>query len=338
MTGGERTASLEEMRAHLIRRVARPVLVVLLAGIVGDAHLPAGEVRAGGAAAPTGPLALGRTDPDLRRGLVQSLRSLGLERIVWEGRLGVALVDLTDPAGIRYAGVNDDVMMYAASLPKIAVLLAAFEKIQSGDLPATPLVLGTLTDMIRFSNNEAATRAISWVGLHDIAKCVEQPRYSLYDRHGSGGLWVGKAYDETPAVYRDPLFDLSHGATARQAARFFVLLDRGLLVGPQYSRQMREILGDPGIQNKFVKGLEQRPGARIYRKSGTWRRWHSDAALVERNGHRYVAAALVEDVRGSEILERLILTLDDLVQAHPVPLHPPNVANPPYRSTLHEVN
>jgi beta-lactamase class A len=51
----------------------------------------------------------------------------------------------------------------------------------------------------------------------------------------------------------------------------------------------------------------------IYRKSGTWRQWHSDAALIEAGGKKYIAVALVEDARGGEILPNLIRKLDDLV-------------------------
>ena len=39
-------------------------------------------------------------------------------------RLAVGIVDMHDPTHIAYATVNGDNMMYAASLPKIAILLA----------------------------------------------------------------------------------------------------------------------------------------------------------------------------------------------------------------------
>ncbi len=293
---------------------ALTVLVGTLAWISGGSHVTARVLSA--QATPATPLmALDRGDPTLQAGLVRSLQALGLAPLIQERRLAVALADLTEPGVARYAGVNDDAMMYAASLPKIAVLLTVFEKIEARELPDTPELRETLTDMIRFSSNAAATRAIHLVGFDAIAGCLEQSRYRLYDRSGFGGLWVGKAYDRAPAVTGDPLLGMSHGATARQAVRFFVLLDQGLLVSPKRSREMLRILGNPEMHHKFVKGLEARPAARIYRKSGTWRHWHSDAALIERNGQRYVVAALVEDRNGSEILERLIVALDDLVEA-----------------------
>ena len=129
---------------------------------------------------------------------------------------------------------------------------------------------------------------------------------------------------------------------ARQAARFFVLLDRGLLVSPERSLEMKRILSRPGISHKFVKGLEGFPDVRIYRESGTYQIWHADAALVEHGSRRYVAAALVEDGDGGRLLERLILELDAAVtpsrpagpdnrgfRTSPPRARPPSTASPP---------
>ena len=84
-------------------------------------------------------------------------------------------------------------------------------------------------------------------------------------------------------------------------ARFYYLLDRGELVSPELTRQMKATLGDPGIRHKFVKGLESKPDTRIYRKSGTWRQFHSDSALVEGRRRRYILVGIAEDPRGGEL-------------------------------------
>jgi len=311
---------LVSRRATRLLIAAAAVLAVLVPPVHRIAGSDAGLLpRTGDGTRPTGttsgpPLPLrNATDPGLEASLHAALESLGLARLVRGGRIGVALADLSQPGKIRYAGVNDDRMMYAASLPKIAVLLTAFDRVEAGTLKDSPQLRATLTDMIRYSNNAAASRAIRQVGFGSIAHCLQLPRYRLYDPDAGGGLWVGKAYDHQPAVARDPLRGLSHGATARQAARFFVLLNQGLLVSPEKSREMKTILGEPGIHHNFVRGLDRRPGATIFRKSGTYRSYHADAALIERNGHRYVATAIVEDPRGGRILERLIVALDDLV-------------------------
>src|SRR6476659_5586796 len=59
------------------------------------------------------------TDPDLERSLSGVMGDLNLGGPVAEKRLAVSLVDVTDMDHVRYAGVNDRQMMYAASLPKI---------------------------------------------------------------------------------------------------------------------------------------------------------------------------------------------------------------------------
>ena len=82
--------------------------------------------------------------------------------------------------------------------------------------------LEKLTRMIRNSSNSAATEILQRVGMDYLAELLQSPRYRLYDPERNGGLWVGKAYGKTPAWKRDPLHNLSHGATALQVARFLL--------------------------------------------------------------------------------------------------------------------
>jgi beta-lactamase class A len=262
--------------------------------------------------------AAGNLSPDA--GLEESLRGvvagLGLNSPIAEKRLAVSLVDVTDPEHIRYAGLNDREMMYAASLPKICALVAGFERINRGLLLYTPAVKEMFTRMVRYSSNIDASRAIHTVGFDYISRLLTSPRYHFYDPAQNGGLWLGKAYGGPGDFWkRDPLHNLSHGATTLQVARFFVLLHQGRLVNAEYSAEMKEILSKPGLHHKFVKGLEGRNCA-IYRKSGTWSKYHADAALIEHGGKTYVAVALMEDERGGEIFPRLIQRLDDVIMAN----------------------
>lgn len=253
-------------------------------------------------------------DPSLQKRLEARLKALGLARAADEGRLAVALVDITDTERPRVAEVNGNRMMYAASLPKIAILLGAFHKIESGQMALDEETRALLTQMIRYSSNRAATEMLNRVGKDYLAELLQSPRYRLYDARYNGGLWVGKEYGRGKAFRRDPLHHLSHGATAFQVARFYYLLETGQLVSPELTAVMKEILSRPGIAHKFVKGLLQtHPDARIYRKSGTWRQWHADSAIVEHDGHRYIAVALAEDPHGGEWLTRLIVAMDELV-------------------------
>ena len=54
--------------------------------------------------------------------------------------MAISLVDLSDLGNAEFADVNGNEMMYAASLPKIAILLAAMDAIEKGELQETPEV------------------------------------------------------------------------------------------------------------------------------------------------------------------------------------------------------
>jgi beta-lactamase class A len=257
--------------------------------------------------------------PTLQAQLEKRLKRLNLDAAVRRGDLAVALVDVTDPKHPGLAQVNGDEMMYAASLPKIAILLAAFERAHEGKLQLNAETRQLMTDMIRNSSNSAATALIHRVGGEYINNVLRSPKYRLYDTRYNGGLWVGKEYASGVAYQRDPLHNLSHGATAVQVARFYYMLETGQLVSPQYSREMKAIMGDPAIHHKFVKGLEANyPDAQIYRKSGTWRNWHADSAIVEHAGRTYIAVALAESPKGGEWLKDLICELDGIILRQPL--------------------
>lgn len=257
-------------------------------------------------------------NPGLQAHLESRIERLKLDAPVRRGELAIALVDVTDPRHPSLAQVNGDEMMYAASLPKIAILLAAFERVHEGRLALDAENRELMTRMIRFSSNTAATELIHRVGREYINKVLTSPKYRLYDERYNGGLWVGKEYARGTAYRRDPLHNLSHGATAFQVARFYYLLETGQLVSPELSHEMKQMLGDPGIRHKFVKGLmETSPDAQIYRKSGTWRDWHADSAIVEHAGRTYIAVALSQNPAGGEWLKDLIAELDTIILEQP---------------------
>lgn len=253
-------------------------------------------------------------DKRLQDHLEHKLQQIGLEQAAKRGDLTVALTDITNPAHPRVATINAEKMMYAASLPKIAILLGAFVCIEQGEITLNEQTRETLVRMIRYSSNTAATEMLNRVGKEKLAKILQSPRFAFYDYENNGGLWVGKDYGKASAWKRDPLANLSHGANAFQVARFYYMLETGQLFSSELNKEMKAILGNPGINHKFVKGLNtSRPGSQIYRKSGTWRAWHSDSAIVERDGRRYIAVALAHSENGSQWLQDLIVALDDLV-------------------------
>lgn len=252
-------------------------------------------------------------DAALQSQLERTVAAQGLAPEVAQGRLALALVDVTDLAAPRLAMLNGDRMMYAASMPKVAILLGALAEAEAGRLPINAMTTAAMINMIRFSSNEDATRVLRWIGIDRLAEILQSPRFALYDRGGAGGLWVGKGYGPEPATRRDPLNNLSHGATAYQVARLYWLLATDQLLSPPMNALMKQVLSKPGIQHKFVKGLSERPGVEIFRKSGTWKNTHADSALVECQGRRYVLVGIAEHPDGGEWLARLAAPLHDLV-------------------------
>ncbi len=252
-------------------------------------------------------------DAELQRGLEGVVRELGLAGEVRAGRLSLAVVDVTERNVPRLATLNGDEMMYAASLPKIAILLGALVEAETGRLPLDGTRLQAMTRMIRYSSNEDATRVLEWVGEERLLDILQSPRFRLYDAGGEGGLWVGKTYGKEAAYKPDPIRHLSHAATAFQVARLYYLLAQGALLTPPLNALMKEILSNPGIHHNFVKALEGIPGIRIFRKSGTWKDHHADSALVEYGSRRYILVGIADHARGGEWLVRLGRALHHLV-------------------------
>jgi beta-lactamase class A len=253
-------------------------------------------------------------DARMQKDVTLALERLKLADDARRKRLAVVLVDVTDKDKPRVASINGDVMMYAASLPKIAVLLGAFEKIAEGKMELDFETEWQLHKMIKASSNTAATEMMQRVGKEYIARVLLSPRYRLYDPAHNGGLWVGKDYAKSGLWRRDPLHNLSHGATAMQVARFYYLLETENLVTPEHSRKMKDILGNSLLKHKFVKALGRTdPTAALFRKSGSWSTYHSDSAIVEHDGRKYIAVVLSNDKNGAIWLDQIITALDDII-------------------------
>jgi beta-lactamase class A len=236
-------------------------------------------------------------------------------------KIALVVVDINNLHQPRVAGINTDVMMYAASLPKIAILLGAFVKIERGEMPLTDETRAELTRMIRKSSNKDATAILNRVGFEDLAEILQSEKYRLYDPEHSGGLWVGRDYSGGPVWKRDPLHNISHGATAMQTARFYYLAVTGRLISEQYLSDFAEIMSDTSIQHKFVKGLKKaNPDAKIYRKSGTWKDFHADSGVIvdKKAGYQYIIVALVEHPKGADVLARFAAVVDQILDStHP---------------------
>jgi beta-lactamase class A len=260
-------------------------------------------------------------DSQLQLGLEAIVESHKLTEAVKAKQLALVIVIVTDAENPRLAEVNGRNMIYAASLPKIAILLGAAVAIDEGRLKLTDELQEDLDNMIRHSCNACATRVLALVGREELLDMLQSPEYNFYDKKKQGGLWVGKDYGPSSAYQRDPISGLSHGATAFQAARFYYQLQTGTLVSPEQSKMMLDVLSNPAIAHKFVKGLEKYPDLEIFRKSGTWKTYHADSALVRTNGLAYIIVALANNENGGAWLEQLAAPLHELAvsQNHKLP-------------------
>jgi beta-lactamase class A len=231
------------------------------------------------------------------------------KNLIQQKRMSISLVDMTDENNIKYANINGDNMMYAASMPKIAVLYAAIDAIEEGDLRLTKSVQNDMWLMINKSNNAASTRMIDRVGFQRIEDLMCNPENPFYDKEGNGGLWVGKRYAAQGKRNPEPIRGLSHAATTDAVAKFYYQLATGQLINEKRSAQMLKYLKNPGLHHKFVNTLDViAPEATLYRKSGSWKNWHCDSIMVvdEARGKKYILVAMVEDAAGEQIIRSLV--------------------------------
>jgi beta-lactamase class A len=226
-------------------------------------------------------LALGRLDTAIRR--------------KFEIEAEQTAVGLLDMSTGRLAMLRADTMYYAASVPKIAILLAYFQTHPDAADDLDDTIRHELGLMIKRSDNALASKYSQMIGLKKIADVLTSPMYRLYDPLHGGGLWMGKHYAKGDERNRDPLAGESHAATARQLLRYYLMLEQGRLVSPQASKTMREVFESPNIEHlnsKIVLGLADRD-VKIIRKSGTWSDWYADSAVVTgADGRHYILAVL----------------------------------------------
>lgn len=237
------------------------------------------------------------------------------KKLIANKKMAVGLVDLRDPLNPKYARINGNVMMYAASLPKIAVLLAAEDALEKGELEDSDSIQQDLRLMISKSNNPAATRMIDRLGYDKIEQVLKDPIYDLYDEDYGGGLWVGKRYAKLGARHPEPMKGLSHAATVSQVCRYYYMLTYGKLVSYDRSKIMLNMMVDPELHHKFVNTIEKvAPRAKIFRKSGTWKNFHTDSVLVwGPEWRRYILVALIEDADGEKICRELVTEVEKVL-------------------------
>jgi beta-lactamase class A len=225
---------------------------------------------------------------------------------------------MLDLKTLRLAMIHPDRIEYAASIPKIGILLAYFQLHPDAATDLSAQTRHELGLMAKASSNEMAAQFSRELGLRQIQAVLES--YGFYDANRGGGIWVGRHYGKDDERYGDPVGDHSHAATVRQLLRYFLLLEQGRLVSHGASRIMRGIFASPDIPHdaiKFVKGLAGRD-VQIIRKWGTWENWRHDCAIVTGPNRHYILAALTNHPKGDEYLAGLARAMDDSIIAEGV--------------------
>lgn len=250
---------------------------------------------------------------ELQTSLEKLITRQGLWKQIQTKHLSIALVNISDLKHPQLAELNGNQMFYAASLPKLAILLAVFVEIELGNLEETDGLNKHLIKMIRHSNNASASHVLSLIGGERILEIIQSPKFALYDKNHNGGLWIGKAYSKKGAFHRDPLYNLSHGATAIQVARFYYLLEVGQLLNAEYSKKIKEVLSKSGINHKFVKGLQGIPNIALYRKSGSWKNFHADSVMVEYKDYKYILVGLSDSAAAGNWYVKLAKPIHEII-------------------------
>jgi len=225
-------------------------------------------------------------------------------------QVGVGVLDLKHP---RLAMLQPDRLEYAASVAKIGILLAYFERHRDSATSLPSQTRHELGLMIKTSRNEMATKFSRQLGLKQIQEVLNA--YHLYDANQGGGIWVGKHYGENDERIGDPLGDFSHAVTVRQLLRFYLLLEQGKLASPEASQVMREIFESTAIAHdhiKFVAGLDGHD-VLVRRKWGSWEEWLHDTAVITGPDRHYILVGLTHHTRGDEYLVDLAGAVDDLL-------------------------
>lgn len=254
---------------------------------------------------------------DLQNGLERELMANPYwKKLITEKKMAVGVVDLSDPDQVKFARINGNYMMYAASLPKIAILLTAMEAIEKGVIKETDAIKKDMRLMISKSDNQASTRLIDLLGYKRIEAAMTNPKYQFYNKKYGGGLWVGKRYGKGGKTNREPLKNLSHAASVNQVCKYYYMLAYGKLVNEKRSKEMLAIFENPELHHKFVNTLERiAPGARLFRKSGSWETYHSDSILVWGDqGRRYILVALIDDPKGEQIIRNLVEPVEKILK------------------------
>ncbi len=123
--------------------------------------------------------------PKLQGMLNRAMRAHGpkSKEAAHKRQMGSVVADITDIKNPQVAWYNPDVMYYAASLPKIAIVVGVFAQIDQGIITLDSTIETKLIGMIRHSSNQYATQLLRLVGMKQLSQILQSERYGkLYDQ------------------------------------------------------------------------------------------------------------------------------------------------------------
>ncbi|GIU75013.1 MAG: hypothetical protein KatS3mg004_2100 [Bryobacteraceae bacterium] len=225
----------------------------------------------------------------------------------FDGVMGVAVIDL---ASGRTLALNGDLVTAQASLIKVPILAAAFQKIESGALSLQQKVALTEKDkaggsgtldarlgpqpleltleellvlMIRDSDNTATNRIISLVGMDSVNQLMAQL--------GLRATRLRRVMMDSAAARRND----ENTSTPLEMARLFEFIYRERLISRDASRRMMEIL--KLVKADFRAALPR--GVEAASKPGSVPGVRTEAGIVFLEGRPYVLSVMCSLIPGN---------------------------------------
>jgi beta-lactamase class A len=268
-----------------------------------------------------------------------ALRDSILTRIAASPGATVAVSYFDLEAG-QSVSINEDSVFHAASTMKIPVMIEVLRRAQSGSfsldqgillvnqfasiVDGSPYSLDAGEDgdsalyerigervpvrdlmrrMITRSSNLATNQLIALTGAHNVTATARTL--------GAGKIQVLRGVEDQKAFDRGMI----NTTTSADLAVLLLAIERGQVLSPASSAEMREILLAQEFNAKIPAGLP--PGTRVAHKTGEIMAVSHDAAVVYPVSRRpYVLVVLTKGIRESRASSALIADISRLVYAH----------------------
>jgi hypothetical protein len=243
-----------------------------------------------------------------------SNRKLNLEQ------MAVTVVDVSDPAHLRFASHRGQERIYPASVVKMFYLEAAHRWMEEGKLRDTPELRRAMRDMIVDSYNEATHYVLDL--LTGTTSGPELPDAEMtewaHKRNAVNRYFAGRGYPEINAnqkpwcegpygrdhIFVGETYTNRNMLTTDATARLLAEIALGQAVSKKRSEEMLELMkrdpgaesGDPDGQARGFTGPAIPRGAKLWSKAGWTSKTRHDAALIDMpNGARVVLVIFTVD-------------------------------------------